>query len=374
MKAALFTDSYLPTTDGVVSSILAYKAGLEKKGHKWYIFAPDAKGALPEPGVYRCKSITFPPYPQYRAAIFPYVGGEIAKKTGVQLVHSKAMATMALAAISFASRCHLPSIASLETMIPDGVHYIIKNEGAQQIGKKIAWEYLKWLYSNFDIVTAPSRHTQRLLAENRVESEVLPSPVDAGFFKPNRRGESVKKEFGLAGKKLVLTVGRIVKEKDYSFLVKAAQAMRDPGTYFLIMGRGPYLGELQKEIEKAGVQGRVRIEGSFFDRKKLVDIYNAGDVFAFASPFETQGLVHLEAMACGTPACCLEGTAPAEAIANGKNGFVFSHDPKDCAEKLARCIEMKGKLSQAARKTVVDRYSIPSLSEKLAEKYRRLLE
>lgn len=374
MKAALFTDSYLPTTDGVVSSILAYKAGLEKKGHKWYIFAPDAQGAKAEIGVYRYKSITFPPYPQYRAAIFPYVGGEIAKETGVQLVHSKAMATMALAAVSFASRCRLPSIASLETMIPDGVHYIIKNEGAQQIGRKIAWEYLKWLYSNFDIVTAPSRHTQGLLAQNNVESEVLPTPVDAGFFKPNLKGESVKKEFGISGKKLVLSVGRIVKEKDYSFLVRAAKEMRDPDAYFMIVGRGPYLGELQKEIVRAGVQDRMRIEGSFFDRKKLVDIYNAGDVFAFASPFETQGLVHLEAMACGTPACCLEDTAPAEAIANGKNGYVFSHDPQDCAEKLAKCIERKGRLSHAARKAVVDRYSIPSLSEKLAEKYRRLLK
>ena len=44
MKAALFTDSYLPNTDGVVSSILAYKRGLEAAGHGWVVFAPDAPG------------------------------------------------------------------------------------------------------------------------------------------------------------------------------------------------------------------------------------------------------------------------------------------------------------------------------------------
>lgn len=80
MKVAIFTDSYTPNIDGVVSSILAYKGGVEKLGHKYYVFAPDAPGAKPEPDVYRYHAIKFPPYPQYRAAVFPYVSAEIAKK------------------------------------------------------------------------------------------------------------------------------------------------------------------------------------------------------------------------------------------------------------------------------------------------------
>jgi 1,2-diacylglycerol 3-alpha-glucosyltransferase len=372
MKIAMFTDSYLPNTDGVVSSILAFKGGLEKKGHTMFVFAPDADGQKADPEVFRYHSIKFPPYPQYRAAIFPYVGKDVAKRTGVQVVHSKAMVNMGLAAMNFASRAKLPSIASLETMIPDGVHYVISHKGAQQIGKKIAWGYLKWFYSNFDEVTAPSRHAQGLMAQNGIESTVLPSPVDTGFFRPNRNGEAVKRELGLPGRKIVLSVGRVVKEKNYSFIVKAAKAMRDLDTVFLIVGRGPYLEELQGEI--AGVQDRVKLAGFVFDRRKLVDIYNAGDAFVFASPFETQGLVHLEAMACGTPACVLANTAPAEAIRNGKNGFTFSDDPADCAEKLAQCIGKKRKYSAAARRTVLEDYSVARLSGKLAATYKRLAE
>ncbi len=374
MKIAMFTDSYLPNIDGVVSSILAFKAGLEKKGHMMYVFAPDAEGQQKDPAVFRYKSIKFPPYPQYKAAIFPYVGADIAKKTGVQVVHCKAMVSMALSAVNFASRAKLPSIASLETMIPDGVHYIIKNRGAQQAGKRLAWEYLKWLYSSFDAVTAPSRHTQILMAENSIESTVLPSPVDTSFFKPNKNGEAIKRELGLSGKSVVLAVGRIVQEKNYSLIVKAAAEMRDKGVAFLIVGRGPYLGELQQEIAKAGVENRMRVVSSVFGRKKLVDIYNAGDAFVFASPFETQGLVQLEAMACGTPACILRDTAPAEAIREGENGELFSDDPRDCAEKLLKCIEKKRKYSPAARKTVIEDYSVPALCSKLAEKYGQLLE
>jgi len=263
-------------------------------------------------------------------------------------------------------------MASLETMIPDGVHYITKHKGAQQVGKRLAWAYLRWLYSKFDLVTAPSQHTRALMAENGIESEVLPSPVDTDFFKPNSRGAATKKELGLPGKKLVLLVGRIVKEKNYPLIVEAAKRVRRQDVRFLIVGRGPYSAELQREIERLGVQDRVRLAGFILDRRKLVDIYNAADVFAFPSPFETQGLVHLEAMACGTPACVLEGTAPAEAIENGKNGYAFSNDPDDCAEKLLAAIERKKELSPKARKAAL-KYSIPSLAGRLAEKYRRLL-
>ena len=71
MNIALFTDSYLPTRDGVVSSILAYRQGLEAAGHRMLIFAPELDGAKKEAGVFRYASVKFPPYPEYRAAIFP---------------------------------------------------------------------------------------------------------------------------------------------------------------------------------------------------------------------------------------------------------------------------------------------------------------
>jgi 1,2-diacylglycerol 3-alpha-glucosyltransferase len=372
MKIALFTDSYTPNTDGVVSSILAYKGGMEKLGHEYFIFSPDAEGMKPEKNEFRFHSVKFPPYPQYRAALFPHVSGDVAKKTGVGLVHSKAMVNMGLSAISFAKRCKLPSMASLETMIPDGVHYVIKHKGAQQMGKQLAWSYLKWFYSNFDLVTAPSKHAQGLMRQNGIESEVLPSPINTEFFKPNANGKKIRKELGLEKKKLVIAIGRIVKEKNYSFFIKVAKVLRDPDVKFVIAGRGPYLEELQREIAASGVADKFVIEG-FLPREKLVDFYNAGDVFLFASPFETQGLVQLEAMACGTPACIMNGTAPAECILDGKNGHVFAEDPYECAEKLLDCIEKRKKFSPEARKAALE-YSVPTLSRKLEEKYRRLLE
>ncbi|MCX6770522.1 MAG: glycosyltransferase [Candidatus Micrarchaeota archaeon] len=378
MKAALFTDSYLPNTDGVVSSILAYRRGLEAAGHKWAVFAPDAPGYKDAPGdeVLRFSAVKFPPYPEYRAVLFPYsISAKTAQRHKIQLVHSKAMMSMGVAAYSFARRCRLPCMASMETMVPDGVHYLSKNRQVQAFGKDIAWSYLKWLYSHYDLVTAPSRHTKARLARHGIESEVLPSPVDTLRFKPKPSGGAqVRRELGYGkADKLVLSVGRVVKEKNYDFILRAAKKVRDPRVKFLIVGKGPYLDHLKLEAARMDVARKFHFTGFILAKEKLIDYYNAADAFVFTSKFETQGLTLLEAFACGKPAAVLEGTAMEELVREGKNGHLFFEDEEDCAEKLLMCIDEKKWLAAGARRTALE-HSIPRLTERLVGLYRRLLE
>src|SRR3989344_4130827 len=226
MRVALFTASYLPIRDGVVSSILNFRSGMRQKRHGMYVFAPSLPHAKAEAGVFRYPSVKFLPYPDYQAAIMPIVHPASARKAAPQLVHSKAMVNMGLAAISYAKMKKIPAMASLETMIPDGVHYVLPHPGMHGIGKEIAWSYLRWFYSHFPLVTAPSAHAQGIMRENGIEASVLPSPVDTDRFKPNNHGKMVKKQLGLEGRRIVLSVGRVVKEKNYSLIVNAAKRMR----------------------------------------------------------------------------------------------------------------------------------------------------
>lgn len=376
MKVALFTDSYLPNTDGVVSSILALRRGMREAGHDYTIFAPDSPGYKELPGdeVLRFRSLTFPPYPQYRAALFPYaISPRTAKKHNLSLVHSKAMATMAIAAYKFARGSRLPAMASVETMIPDGVHYLSPDKRVQALGRKFAWGYLKWLYSHFDLVTAPSHHTKEVLAGHGIETKVMPSPIDTEKFKANpKAGAQVRKELGLVGKKLVLSVGRVVKEKNYDFMLRAAKEMRDPEVRFVIVGKGPYLETLRAEARAMGLTDRVHFTGYVLSKEKLIAYYNSGDAFVFPSKFETQGLTLLEAFACGKPACVLEGTPMEELVKDGENGYVFSEDARECAEKLAACLERAKKMAPAARKKALE-YSIPAVTKRLVSTYESLL-
>lgn len=372
MKAALFTDSYLPVRDGVVSSILNFRAGLRQKRHEMLVFAPSLPRAKPEVGVFRYPAVKFLPYPEYQAAMFPSVHPAAARKASPQLVHSKAMVNMGLAAISYARMKKIPAMASLETMIPDGVHYVLPHKSMHGFGKQIAWSYLRWFYSNFSLVTAPSAHAQAIMQENGIETIVLPSPVDTGRFRANRHGRIVKRQLGLEGRRIILSVGRVVKEKNYSLLVRAARRMRSRDVVFLIAGKGPYLEGLKSEAAAAGVSSSFYFAG-FVPDALLVDYYNAADCFAFPSAFETQGLAHLEAMSCGKPACVLDNTPMSEAVEEGKNGYVFSDDEDECAEKLAACLGRSGRMAKAARQAAL-KYSIPKCTDGLLKCYRKLLE
>lgn len=372
MKAALFTDSYLPTHDGVVSSILNFREGLHRKRHGMLVFAPSLPHSKPENGVFRYPAVKFLPYPDYQAALLPTVHPAAARKAAPQLVHSKAMVNMGLAAISYARMKKIPAMASLETMIPDGVHYVLPHQSMHGFGKQLAWSYLKWFYSNFSLVTAPSAHACGIMAGNGIEAEVLPSPVDTERFRPNRHGKIVKGHLGLEGKKVVLSVGRVVKEKNYSFLVRTAKLMRGTDTVFLIVGKGPYLDELKEEASSSGVSSSFHFAG-FVPDALLVDYYNAADAFVFPSCFETQGLSALEAMSCGKPSCVLDDTPMSELVTEGKNGYVFSDDEEECAEKIASCLQNSKRMSSAARRTA-ERYSIPKCTDALLKCYKKLLE
>ncbi|MEM4348622.1 MAG: glycosyltransferase [Candidatus Anstonellaceae archaeon] len=368
MNIALFTDSYLPIRDGVVSSILAFRKGLAEKGHKMLIFAPEIIGSKKEPNVFRFASLPFPPYPDYHAAIFPHVSSSFAKKFSIDLVHCKAMTTMALSAIWFSKRARLPSLASLETMIPEGVHYVLPKQ-AEKIGKAAVWAYMKFLYSNFSLVTAPSIHACKMLKEHGIDAVLLPSPIDTDFFKPGT-GKQVREELGLNGKKIVLSVGRIVKEKNYDFILEVAKLLEKEGVIFLLVGKGPYLEEFRHKVASLGLSECIRFAG-FVPDERLPEFYNAADSFIFPSTFETQGLTLLEALACGKPACVLQGTPMQEFIEEKKTGYSFS-DSQDCAEKLLLCISKSEKMKHDCRSKALQ-YSIPVCTQKLIKLYEQLL-
>ena len=99
------------------------------------------------------------------------------------------------------------------------------------------------------------------------------------------------------GKPLVLSVGRLVYYKGFSYLI---QAMTNVPAHLLIIGSGPLGKALQTEIEALGLSERVRLIEPVDD---LVPYYHACDIFALPScePSEAFGVVQIEALACGKP-------------------------------------------------------------------------
>ncbi|WP_144006714.1 glycosyltransferase [Pelomonas sp. KK5] len=125
--------------------------------------------------------------------------------------------------------------------------------------------------------------------------------VDLQRFRPLDRDQA-RRELGLAGAPLLLSVGNLVELKGHVFLIEAlARLLPSHGqAQLVIVGEGPERGRLLARARELGVADRVMLAGSR-PNTELFKWYSAADVSLLASSREGWANVLLESMACGTP-------------------------------------------------------------------------
>jgi len=177
-------------------------------------------------------------------------------------------------------------------------------------------------------VTAVSRYTRRRflawasLAPEQVR--VLPNTVDTRFT-PGPKPRELLDRYGLFGKRVLLTVGRISASESYKGHERVIQILPEllldhPDAVYVIAGDGNGRPALERLAERLGVTAACRFIGRV-DETDLVEHYRMADVFIMPSTGEGFGIVYLEAMACGIPAIGLDcdGSAdPLQACALGR--------------------------------------------------------
>jgi glycosyltransferase involved in cell wall biosynthesis len=130
-----------------------------------------------------------------------------------------------------------------------------------------------------------------------------------------------------AGTRILLTLGRLHKNKAQDILIRALTHI--PDTHLMIAGIGGLKESLEKLAETEGVADRVHFIGWRRDTKYLFD---RSDLCVFPSREEALGNVVLEAWATRTPIVAADSSGPAWLIDHGKNGLLC---PKDDAQSLA---------------------------------------
>ncbi|MFH1447718.1 MAG: glycosyltransferase [Candidatus Micrarchaeota archaeon] len=375
MRIVFFTDTYLPNKDGVVTSMITAKTQLEKLGHEVYIFCSGSRKSKKEnmdERVFYHTSVPFKPYPDYRIAIFPFLSETNVKKLKPDIIHCHGLATMGLAAAWTARRLNIPLVTTFHTLIPEAVHYVAKGKTMRRLTKNMAWGYLHWLLSQSDIVISPSDVIKSVLLEHDIKSEVVPTGINVRRFNVDIDGSGIRKKLMLQDKNVVLHVGRLVKEKNLDVVIKASLMVSEemPNTKFVVAGMGPALKYYKKLVKDMSVENLFIFKG-YLKRDQLAKYYAASDIFAFPSKFETQGLVALEAMACGKPVAGADYLAIKDLIKDGYNGYLFDpDDPEDCAEKIIRTIRERKKMKMTARKTA-ERYSVELCVKRLIGVYEK---
>jgi phosphatidylinositol alpha-1,6-mannosyltransferase len=196
----------------------------------------------------------------------------------------------------------------------------------------------------------------RLMKIDPAKIALIPNGVDLERFRPRQpRPESVDR-FGVRGRRVILSVGRLVPRKGMDHLVAAMPAILEscPDAHLLIVGEGPLRPALERLIGNHGLGGHVTLLGAVQD-EALRELYALADIFALPNrtlpdgDTEGFGLVFLEANASGKPVVAGRAGGAVDAVADGVNGLtVNGEDVAEIADAVIRLLndpELRGKLA-----------------------------
>jgi glycosyltransferase involved in cell wall biosynthesis len=142
----------------------------------------------------------------------------------------------------------------------------------------------------------------------------------------------------------------------------------------IVAGEGPDSDRLRQRATVLGLDDNVRFVGNLDRRTRLLDCYKAGDVFVFASPTETQGLVLIEAMSLGVPIVSTAVMGTATVLRGARSARISAPDVGEFARNVAALLRSpaeRGKLAQAGPQDA-QAWSAPVLMERVVEVYTNL--
>jgi glycosyltransferase involved in cell wall biosynthesis len=202
---------------------------------------------------------------------------------------------------------------------------------------------------------------------------LLPYGIPLAELDTRLSREEARERLGLSGEGLVIgAVGRLEEQKGHSHLLAVLPELqrRIPDLVVLIVGEGSREEELKRQVRKLRLENTVRFLGT---RRDLAEIYRGLDLFVHPSLWEGLPLALLKAMGAGLPVVATRVSGSQEAIVDGVNGcLVASGDPEVLGRailELHRHPEARRRLGEAARRTVVARYSLEAMLHSLEELY-----
>jgi glycosyltransferase involved in cell wall biosynthesis len=369
MRVALFTETFLPKVDGIVTRLRHTIEHLQRDGHQVCVFCPDGglksyKGAI----VCGMPAFPLPLYPELKMALpRPSIGTEL-HKFKPDIIHVVNPAVLGLAGIFYAKQMNLPLLASYHTHLPKYLqHYGL---GALE---GLLWELLKLGHNQAALNLCTSTVMVKELSEHGIErTDLWQRGVDTETYHPSLATSEMRDRLsqGHPQAPLLLYVGRLGAEKEIERIKPVLAAM--PGARLAIVGDGPHREQLVAEFAGTPTHFVGYLEG-----KTLASAYASADAFIFPSRTETLGLVLLEAMAAGCPVVAARSGGIPDIVTDGENGFLF--DPAQpnsaivAAKNLLASAEQHKTIAKNAR-AEAERWSWSAATKQLASYYQRAID
>jgi glycosyltransferase involved in cell wall biosynthesis len=356
MNIAMVYDPLTSITSGSAISTLRFGELLSKKGHKVIFIAARLSGT-PEIDhykgmkIYRFFSIVVPK--TEKRVFFAFPNAKKIKKIfideKIDILHVMVPTFSAIVSIKAAKSLGINVVAHSHTQPENILMHWSKKIRSRSLNE-LFYKYLLWIYSKADITICPSRFSEILLKKHnpRLKTIVISNGVDLSKFRKidyraraGREKDASKRDQKEI--KRLLFVGRLDNEKCVDTLINAMPILlkKCKNTHLDIVGIGKELIPLKKLAKKLKICDSVSFLGRVSD-KDLIKEYNICDIFVLPSLAELEGMVVLEAMACGKPIIIADSENSAAIHFVEGNGLLFRpEDPKDLAEKVIKLMKNK---------------------------------
>lgn len=363
MRIGFFTDTFLPQRNGVVASLLSLGPELVKRGHEVSVFCPktsvkDFKGMT----VYSYPGVTFRPYPEFRIAL-PQRRDE---EPELDIVHTHSPFTMGFFGWRVARLQKVPLVSTFHTLLSEYVGYISRL--GKVVLRPVTWRFCRLFYNRHRKLITPSETIKRILEDHGIRRpiNVIPNGIDTDFLHPLDKNRA-RRKLGLSGGNIFLSLGRLGYEKNVDVVIRAFENV---DARLVVAGRGPAEKKLRKLTRELGLQKKVFFKGFVPEILKPAH-YSAADAFVTASTSETQAIVVMEAMACGTPVVGADSLAIPEFVKDGRNGYLFEPGDVGGLSQILQNFKPSKRMRDTAVKSAKN-FSIQKCVDKLEKFYDSL--
>jgi phosphatidylinositol alpha 1,6-mannosyltransferase len=350
MRIAIVSESFLPTLNGVTTSVRQVLDHLRANGHEAIVICPSA-GAPAEYAGFPVHQVPAFAYRQFPVGLpSPLVHSLIA---GFQpdVLHAASPFLLGGQAIAAAARLGIPSVAVFQT---DVAGYARRNHlGA---ATKLVWRLVRRVHDQADVTLAPSTASMSDLASAGVERvERWGRGVDLDGYHPRNRQDpatsALHERLAPRGEVVIGYVGRVAPEKR---LERLASLRGMQGISIVIVGDGPSVPRLKRVLHGMPVTWLGALRG-----KELTTAYAAFDIFVTPGTEETFGQTVQEAHASGLPVIAPRVGGPIDLVASGTDGFLYEPDDgqgfRSLVSLLVHDTGMRSRFGEAGRRAVLGR-------------------
>ncbi|RRJ30326.1 glycosyltransferase family 4 protein [Halocatena pleomorpha] len=285
----------------------------------------------------------------------------------IDLAHCNMIGPSSVAIAQYARRKDIPLVLHAHVTRED---FAESFRGSTAVGPALE-RYLRWFYSQADLVLCPSQYTKEVLESYPVDAPIRPITngidIDSLSGVSSLRSE-YRQRYDLDGL-VVFALGSVFERKGVTTFCELAQATEHEFAWFGTYDTGPQASTTVRQWTNDPPEN-VTFTGWIDDKRGA---FAAGDVYLFPAKVENQGLVVLEAMACGKPVVVRDIPVFEEYYTHGEDCLMCNtlDEFQDALTELASDPQLRERLGENAKETARE-HSLDRVSEELLDAYQEV--